>query len=257
MPRLLCLPGYLQSGKVFAEKSSGLRKMLTKKNFELDYVDPPYVIANHRDLPFVLSDNDDEASAKFNELVDRGVNRAWWQYRSPGHYEGFAESVEYLVQHIRKNGPYDGVMGFSQGAAMAAMLTNRVVELVPSQPQFTVAILISGFAFVEARDPQRTDMQVLTYSEPTVEDYDAQVRILPQYESYFTVSPSATTTVASVYGTADMTVPAIRSAHLAHLYGPRSHTFVHDGGHFVPNKKPFLLPIVDVVTGAFESTANL
>ncbi|KAF8002905.1 hypothetical protein HF325_002150 [Metschnikowia pulcherrima] len=75
MPKLLCLPGFLQSGTVFAEKSSGIRKLLTKKlGYELDYIDPPVVISSKEQLPFKLSADPQEEAERWDDVVAKNLN---------------------------------------------------------------------------------------------------------------------------------------------------------------------------------------
>ena len=95
--RFLCLPGYLQSGKILAEKSSGIRKAFTKKlGYELDYIDPPIVIGSPSDLPFSLGDGA-EAEERWQGLVDKNANRCWWQHDLSGlnlrPYVGFGVAL--------------------------------------------------------------------------------------------------------------------------------------------------------------------
>lgn len=256
MVRFLCLPGYLQNGKIFAEKSSGLRKILTKKNnYQLDYVDPPIIINNKEELPFKLSEDEDEANTKWDAIVKDDINRAWWKHKDPHNYEGFQQSVDFLVNYIKENGPYDGILGFSQGAAMAAIITNTIGEI---QPNFKTSIFISGFTFTEAKAADG-DKKALDNEEKDISVYSSKVKILPGYEKYFTIPEDFNTTIISVVGANDFAVPAIRGEHLASIYeGKTSSTlFKHDGGHFVPNKKQFLNPIVEKIVSSIDEKANL
>lgn len=43
----------------------------------------------------------------------------------------FTESVEHLLSEINRQGPIDGILGFSQGATMAALFTAQI--LAPSR----------------------------------------------------------------------------------------------------------------------------
>ena len=157
-PRLLCLPGYLQNGRIFAEKSSGLRKLLTKKHgYELDYLDPPIIIEEKAHLPFCLAADEAEAETKWKGIKELGVNRCWWQHKEPGVYEGIERSLEFVTNYIQEHGPYDGLIGFSQGAAMAAFFTNTphpglvvAKALGNPSPELSAAGLISGFGFVQS-----------------------------------------------------------------------------------------------------------
>lgn len=258
MPKFLCLPGYLQSGKVFAEKSSGLRKILTKKlNYELEYMDPPTVIQTKEELPFVLSADETEANEKWQQIVDNNLNRCWWVHTEDGQYKGFKEAIEHVVSHIKENGPYDGIIGFSQGAAMSAVITNIIESRVNTQEHFRVAVLFSSFAFTLPVNKDETMLEI--NAEVTdLAEYSSKVHIVPGFESYFTPPQDFSTTVVSVFGSEDAVVPSVRSEYLNKQYPAGTvQTFKHDGGHYLPNKKQFLNPIVDTIKNAVEVHPSL
>lgn len=245
MPKFLCLPGYLQSGKIFAEKSSGLRKLLTKKlGYELDFIDPPTAINAKEDLPFVLAAQESEANEKWDQLVANNMNRCWWIHTDDGQYKGFAEAVKYVAQHILAHGPYDGIIGFSQGAAMAAAITNTITELVPANGAFKISLLFSAFAFTLPVNPNDT-ISGLSSSISDLADYSSKIYLVDGYKKYYTSPADLHTAIVSVYGSEDVVVPPIRSKYLNLLFTLEVKTFEHDGGHYLPNKKQFLNPIVE------------
>ena len=68
-------------------------------------------------------------------------------------YEGWDASVTYLKTLCREQGPFDGVLGFSQGASLAAILaaslehperTPETSEPIQNKP-FRFVISVSGF----------------------------------------------------------------------------------------------------------------
>lgn len=78
--------------------------------------------------------------------------RAWWNH-TDNEYRGWAESVAYLTQMFREHGPFDGVLGFSQGACAAALLAASierpenapyVCEPIQTEP-LRFVICVSGF----------------------------------------------------------------------------------------------------------------
>lgn len=249
--KILCLPGFMQSGKVLAEKSSGIRKILTKKlNLQLDYIDPPTIIPKKEDLSFSLG-NEEEAEEKWKSIVDRSMNRCWWIYRGPGDYEGFSAAFQYVLDYVKENGPYDGIIGFSQGAAMASMVLNELLKT----EDMKIALFISGFVFTQPLN-LGVEMSDLDYLIKDIAEYTTKVEVKPAFHKYFTVPDPLSCKVISVYGSEDMVVPAIRSKYLLTLY-PSLTEFEHDGGHLVPNKKQFLSPIVDIFRETFEDKSNL
>ncbi|ODV66677.1 FSH1-domain-containing protein [Hyphopichia burtonii NRRL Y-1933] len=255
--RILCLPGYLQNGKVFAEKSSGIRKLLTKKlGFELDYVDPPIKINTKEELPFKLGETEEEQASKWDAIVEQDLNRCWWVHKDPGTYEGFDEALNYVIEQIKTKGPYDGIIGFSQGAAMAAIVTNKVKELVPNHEHFKIGVFFSGFVFTEPVNSE--DIMVnLNHSIENVKEYQEKVKVVPEFVDRFTL-PKCETRILNIYGSSDNTVPGIRSEYLSTFYPQEQlQEFKHEGGHFLPNKKNFLNPIIEVFKEVFDIKSNL
>lgn len=252
-PKILCLHGYLQNGRVLAEKTSGLRKHLTKKlNYQLDYVDAPVMVDLPALIPFPLAPTPEEAKSKWDYIVEKGVNRSWYRaFNEEGSqfYYGFRKLLEHLANHIKEHGPYHGVIGFSQGAAMSFMLNNCIQELVPGHPPFKLLLLVSGFAFTNPVDPAQ-DIEHLNQTVSDLAEYSTQVKINEVYADYLQFKGDPR--VIFVYGTADQVVPEVRSKYLASLVPAKNVVqFQHDGGHYFPNKKDFLLPIISEFEGVF------
>ncbi|AAS51302.1 ACR076Cp [Eremothecium gossypii ATCC 10895] len=231
MARLLFLHGFLQNGRVFSEKSSGLRKLLKKAGVQCDYIDGP-VELQPADLPFSVE------AERWSATVDAGMNRAWFHHTDVSADLNVADALETVAAHIRAHGPYDGVVGFSQGAALAAILTNRLCDLVPGHPPLKVGLFVSGYSFTE---PDPVAPQAL--------------RIAARHQQAFAPPPGQPTQVLFLYGAADAAVPAARSKYLQDIYvkaygEDQVKGFEHPGGHMVPNKKEIIRPIVDEIAKA-------
>lgn len=141
--RILCLHGFTQSGALFRTKTRALEKALQKRfpaapkpgslpsyPGGVEFVYPTgHVRVQHARFP---SDDDDHGDAEAREEA-----WGWWLHREarpgtampsrllPGqeyHLDGLDESIENLKGFMREQGPFAGVLGFSQGAALAVML---------------------------------------------------------------------------------------------------------------------------------------
>ncbi|PRP89727.1 leucine-rich repeat, ribonuclease inhibitor subtype [Planoprotostelium fungivorum] len=67
--------------------------------------------------------------------------RVWWNASADGReYVGWETSVDYLTQVFRREGPFDGCLGFSQGATLIGVLAG----LRRSELNFRFAVCISG-----------------------------------------------------------------------------------------------------------------
>lgn len=128
--------GYTQDAAAFSKKTAVIRKSLARQNISFHYVSAP-----HRVEPIgPVEDSDPEKCL------------GWWKGQHWGSTKEiekrmFGESLEYLLDVVRKEGPFDGVLGFSQGAAMAALLCARLqtgsTELGLQMPRF--GVFVAGF----------------------------------------------------------------------------------------------------------------
>ena len=121
--------------------------------------------------------------------------------------DGFDQSVETALDFIKHNGPFDGFLGFSQGASMVHLLL-AMEKLNRAQLDVRFAIFFSGFS-----------------SLSTVHDDLTSVR--------FSNFPSL-----HIYGKNDQIVLPETSKKLALLFD--DHKYIeHDGGHFIPSLTKF------------------
>ncbi len=78
------------------------------------------------------------------EEKDRVAQRyCWW--REPS-YSGWKISVDLLVDHIAKHGPFDGLMGFSQGSALVCLALAHCSQQGLNLCGLKFAVLFCGFA---------------------------------------------------------------------------------------------------------------
>lgn len=236
MPKLLFLHGFLQNRKVFSEKSSGIRKLLKKANVQCDYIDGP-VLLEKKDLPFEMDDE------KWKATVDAQLNRAWFYHSEISSKLDVTKGIETVVNHIKENGPYDGIVGFSQGAALSTIITNKITELIPDHPEFKISVIISGYSFTE-QDPSKPE---------------GHLRITEKYQQSFAPTPEMKTKIILIYGESDQAVPCVRSKYLASIFknvlddADQVKTYEHPGGHMVPNKKDIIRPIVEEIEKSLQN----
>ncbi|KAF7190839.1 Dihydrofolate reductase [Pseudocercospora fuligena] len=158
--RVLALHGFGQSADFFRMKTKRLTQYL-ETQIQSDLLDqyPEGIEWLFPDGPVRLA-----TETTFGVPSDDIDMRAWWT-RLEFHVqlEQLYNSLEYLCKYLKESGPVDGVLGFSQGASIAAMLTalcegsirpERVEALAnqglplfipPPQAPFKFAVLCSGF----------------------------------------------------------------------------------------------------------------
>ncbi|KAM9788782.1 esterase OVCA2 [Neosynchiropus ocellatus] len=200
--RVLCVHGYRQNSASFREKTGALRKLL-KKQVELEFVTAPHRVHGAR------------GEDQLNESgcgVEGGDVRAWWfsdaearsfhAQQACEESAGLDESVAAVRDAVRTQGPFDGVLGFSQGAALVAMLCSLQEQNLEPLFDFRFAILVAGFRSACAQH-QRF--------------YSATIRM-----------PSL-----HVFGQEDRVIPEAMSRDLLPTFlDPQ--VLTHPGGHFVP-----------------------
>jgi predicted esterase len=187
MKRVLCLHGYQQNALHFKGRLSALGKKMKKLNIELCFIDAPIELLN------------DESK----------IMRAWWtRDEETKKYHGAYESLEYLENFCNQNGPFEGILGFSQGASMASLFLSAFQKTTT----FKYAILIGGFI---PRDPEIASR----YYNETLLDVDS----------------------LHLFGEQDEIITADESRKLAKIFDEsRSVQVLHPGGHYIPLTSEFI-----------------
>ncbi len=185
--RILCLHGYGGSASTLASQIGSLSSILA-----------PYA-----DLVFV-----DAPSIKEGDY-------GWWHarfHRYDGQvvYEGWERTRQGLIEKFAKDGPFDGILGFSQGAILTGVLcglnagpNGKTSKDTPFR--FGFAIMVGGFT---ARD-------------------DDLSKLFDRHELY--TIPSL-----HVYGVRDGVVSPESSQALAEMF-KRPTIITHSGGHVIPS----------------------
>ncbi|KAG0048405.1 Ovarian cancer-associated protein 2 [Gryganskiella cystojenkinii] len=149
--RILCLHGYTQNAISFTKKTAAFRRSV-KDVADLVYVTAPHVVP----IP-TLSTPEEREDDELESLEPEALPYGWWTGQT--HYKGFEESLTQLRDVLEKQGPFDGIMGFSQGASMASLLQlllerpylSNVMSGCHHAP-FKFSILVSGF---EPKDEEK------------------------------------------------------------------------------------------------------
>ncbi|ODQ64819.1 FSH1-domain-containing protein [Nadsonia fulvescens var. elongata DSM 6958] len=217
--KILCLHGFVQTGSVFARKSSAVRKALKKIGYETVYLTAP-VKLQPADLPF----EKDQGVSSLGGSTEEEDYRSWWPTReaAPNYYD-LTEAFKSVTEVIETQGPFEGILGFSQGAGFAGLLCNHIHKLHASQPPLSFAIFYSGFRV-----------------------------LVEQHQQYYEGGINIPT--LHILGSLDSVVPDERSAKLVNICNEANRTvFTHPGGHFVPNTKNAVNVLVSWLTKLEEA----
>lgn len=195
--RILALHGYMQSDVIFSAKLGSLRKGF-KKEIDFTFIRAPHKVPSNNE---VREENPDE-------------NGYGWWFNTENHVfkatvpselcVGFDDSIALIEKSFSEQGPFDGILGFSQGAAfvsvLCAMMKRKILQI-----EFNFAIMISGFKSLCA---------------PHAKYYDEEIDI-----------PSL-----HIYGENDQVIPTVMAEQVSCLF-PNKKEIRHEGGHYVPSKK--------------------
>ena len=143
--------------------------------------------------------------------------RSWWRWQNvdggsdrpsgAAHYTGWEVSQRAIDQVLEREGPIDGMLGFSQGATAASLyIAHKLQKNSKVAQAIKFLVLVSGFL---PRD--ETQASVLCEASPII------VNSL------------------HVAGEQDELVTCVRSADLWNCFDPSKRSiFLHDGRHMVP-----------------------
>ncbi|XP_059289613.1 dihydrofolate reductase-like [Lycium ferocissimum] len=134
--KILCLHGFRTSGNF-------LRKQISKwdpsifAHFEMDFPDGIFPAGGKSDIEGIFPPPYFE----------------WFQYNEDfTEYQNLEQCISHLCEYITSKGPFDGLLGFSQGATLSALLLGYMEQgkILKEHPPMKLFVSISGAKF---RDP--------------------------------------------------------------------------------------------------------
>ncbi|CAK8569048.1 unnamed protein product [Lathyrus sativus] len=132
-PRILCLHGFRTSGQI-------LKKLVSRW---------PETVLQKLDLVFIDGQFPAQGKSDVEGIFDPPYYE-WFQANEDfSEYRNFEECLTYIEDFMLENGPFDGVLGFSQGAFLAAALPGMQEQGVALEKisKIKFLILISGAMF--------------------------------------------------------------------------------------------------------------
>ena len=233
--KILFLHGFTQSGPLFAAKCGALRKTLTKAfpaGITLSFPTAPLRLSP-TDVSFLHGNNNEEKNEGGEaEEVDAW---AWWRRKGDGEpytYEGLDIGLGRIAEVLKEEGPFDGVVGFSQGGAAAAMVASL---LEPGRREAFQSLHAAGggIAF-----PDSFTGDVDGYVHPPLKfavSYSGfAARGQNPYQAFY--DPKIETPVLHFLGSLDTVVEESRSLALVDAcQNSEGRVVYHPGGHFLPS----------------------
>lgn len=250
--KILMLHGFTQSGQLFELKTKALKKAL-EKNFppapkpghlpnypggvELHYPTAP-IRLDYRDIPGYDVDG-------ANNGGDDPEAFGWWRRKGdsePYTYEGMDRGLATIAECLRNDGPFDGVLGFSQGGAAAGMVASLLEQ--GRREAFEKAQASGGMRYPDAFTSDSGFIEEAVH--PPVKfavsysGFGASTNEL--YQAFYV--PKIATPMLHFLGTADTVVSEERSLRLVDACvdgrgkeGGVERLVYHPGGHFLPSSQ--------------------
>lgn len=276
--KILMLHGFTQSGQLFDLKTKALQKTLAKHfppapkpghladypgGIEFSFptapirLDPPDVVPGPSAAAAASSDDPD---------ASRDVDAyGWWRRRGacePYTYEGLERGFEEIAAVLRDDGPFDGVIGFSQGGAAAGMLASL---LEPARRQaFEAAQSRGGMRYPESfvRETGYVEEGVHAPLKFAVSYSGFGARNNALYQAFY--EPKIETPMLHFIGSMDTVVSEERSLRLVDAcvdgrgeVGRVPKVAYHPGGHFLPSsQKQYVNHLVMFMRGVLGEGAG-
>ncbi|KAI9716133.1 MAG: hypothetical protein M1812_005561 [Candelaria pacifica] len=253
--KILMLHGYTQSGPLFHAKSRALEKTLQKafppssSPSTAAYPDGLELIYPTAPLKLSLTEIPGLDTSDENIESDDLDAWAWWRKNDQtGEYEGMDQGLARIADVLKSEGPFAGVVGFSQGAAVAGMVASLLEkgrkDAFKKQEQnggipYPDCFLIDGKVI---HSPLSFAISYSGFGAPS-----------ERYRAFY--EPKIETPVLHFLGSLDSVVEESRSQQLIDAcVGKREERVVfHPGGHFLPSQKQFLNAVVGFIREVITS----
>ena len=189
MPKILCLPGFATNKKIMKYQLRNFIKQFP--DFEFVIMDAFYEISRH-----ILK----STASLMNMLPEDEKVYSWLPFDQPAYLE-LPSSLNRFVDFVNETGPYDGMLGFSQGGRILHLFITELeegkIKLNFAPPKFF--IFVCGYASYELteikfsvklsesrtvhllckKDPlfMAEKLMTMKYFDPLVLDFDQEHKI--------------------------------------------------------------------------------
>ena len=250
-------PGFTQSGPSFHAKTRALEKNLVKAfpaGISLHYPTAPLRLTP-ADIPFDLPSQQNGESSPPEE-VDAW---AWWRRKGdaePFTYEGIERGLDKIAEVLKTEGPFDGVIGFSQGGACAAMVASL---LEPGRREAFEKMYPSGGMSYPSSFESDTGYVESVIHPPlkfAVSYSGFAARGMDLYKAFY--EPKIKTPMLHFLGTLDAVVEEKRSLALVeNCEESEGRVVYHPGGHFLPSsQKAYVAALVGFMKEVLYKAEN-
>lgn len=229
--RILMLHGYTQSGEFFNSKTRKLREGIIaglKDELALQYtqgVEFLYPDAPHLLLPSDIPGHE-SVSADTDEL------HGWFNFNDQP-FAGLEQSLSYIIDYMRSVGPIDGVIGFSQGGAMAMMIASLCEGQTNPARLEALAKQPISMTYQPPQGPMKFAISMSGFRGTT-----------DHYSGFY--NPIIETPAMCIVAELDTMIGAdLTDLLIEHIQDPK--VVRHRGGHYVPTDKKSLNSISEFI----------
>ncbi|CAF0933727.1 unnamed protein product [Rotaria sordida] len=215
--RILVLHGFYDSAE---NRQYQMRSLIrSMKDIEFVFINSPFSFV---DYEFLRSSDNSSNEQRYQ----------WMSYKpeypvTNYNYDTIKESIEYIVNYIHNNGPFDGLLGFSQGAIVCATMVLNIPNWSILPSCIKLVILIGC--------PPINDETI----KPILETFDKQNQLLPSLH---------------VSGMNDTLITTDMREKMYKYFNPLVAEFYsHKGGHYCPNDSDFRQKLRDFIQRATHS----
>ena len=247
--KVVLLHGYTQSGPLFSAKSRALHKAL-QKSFSPRPVHFFYPTGPHRLKPADIPGFSPSAPDGEKDVEAFG----WWQRKDTDEgtiYRGIEEGMAVIAKCIKEEGPFEGVIGFSQGGAAAGMVA-ALLEGERRVEGFAKAEKEGGMSYPASFKSNSGFVQQPLKFAVVYSGFRAPGQ---KYEGFY--EPKIQTPVLHFLGQMDSVVEEKRGRALIEACeGGEKNVALHPGGHFLPSQRPWLDACVAFVKSCVEGSTK-
>lgn len=257
------LHGFTQSGPLFYAKTRALEKNLQKAfpSVKLHYPTAPIRLPK-ADVPTFGGTTKPESEVAANGEEDESDAWGWWRRKGeaePFTYEGIELGLARIVEVLKSEGPFDGVIGFSQGGAAAGMVASL---LEPGRREaFEAAQAKGGMRFPESFENDTGFVEGVVHPplKFAVSYSGFAASTNPLYQAFY--EPQIRTPMLHFLGSVDTIVEEKRSLRLvdACVDGRKEGRLIyHPGGHFLPgNQRQYVAALIGFIKEVTEGAAEV
>ncbi|CAF0977878.1 unnamed protein product [Rotaria sp. Silwood1] len=215
--RILVLHGFCDSAQ---NREYQMRTLIrSMKDMEFIFINAPFLFV---DYGFLKSSDNSSNEQRYQ----------WMSYKPEDpvtnyNYDTIRESIEYVINYINNNGPFNGLLGFSQGAIVCATMLLNIPNW-PILPNCIKFVILIGC-------PQINDETI----KPILETFDKQNQLLPSFH---------------ISGMNDTLITPELSEKVFQYFNPLvAEFYIHKGGHYCPNDSNFRQKLRDFIQRSIHS----